>query len=489
MRHWYPWVTAILCGLLLVGCSAPEPLTTQELHQQFQAAFDAGGAEDQVEDELEVLGAAAEEVGGFPEEYEEDYRAWRREKVAALEAAEAEAKRAALRQEYEGLIAERPRYNGLRAGLFYAGYWDFNGDGTEELLLLSLSGGPVWGGYQHPSTVTWEVYGQVDGAVCLCGKEELSVRATEYKISILRKGDRFYLSPYEYETASSLPVFLNYAFDGRTMALRQRVFQHEEWMTGYEGWTNVYYSEYISETGTERVKFTEEEYQAMVGEYTPVEELFSLKCNEGAPHFGQAKELSYTGGILPDEPKRSADEERRLALLNALDQESNLIYAGVIDLNGDGTEDLAVLREMEDSRLFVSYLWEGDQVRAVEIDEERLKFVNSSAHTLALCREKNTNQVYYYYATASLWYDDEFYVNAADPADLIYLSYPSKAIGSDSDATLKPPDVYAAELAEYETQKARFTWVEAAYYDGYPDDRIVVPEGTVEAARQMLLQS
>lgn len=493
MRRLYPWVAAILCGLLLVGCSAPEPLTTEELHQQFQAAFDAGGGgidstEAQVEDELEILRAAAEETKGFPEGYEEDYRTWRKETVAALEAAEEAARQAAakaLRGEYEALIAERPRYNGLNAGLFYAGYWDFNGDGTEELLLLSLSEGPIRARNQYPSTLTWEIFGQVDGTVRLCGEDAMTFDLSEYKITLLKSGDKIYLSPYEYEFASLfLPEFLCYGFDGQTVALCEQVSGRQEWLPDAMGKKTVYYSEYT--LGAAGNELTEEEYQALMGKYTPVEEPFSLSWDYG-DSLSQARELTYERGVLP-EPEVSSDERRRIALLDELDEETDLVYAKVIDLNQDGMEDLVTLKQTQDGLLFISHLWEKDQVRKVEINEGSIQGVTRYAYTYALCQERNTGQIYYYYVTEGSSSENEYYVNAVSPSEQLHLCYPSRYNGTDSSAQEKPPEVYAAEVEEYQAQQGRFTCLECAYGNGNHENGLSMPENTVETARQQLLQ-
>lgn len=93
-----------------------------------------------------------------------------------------------------------------------------------------------------------------------------------------------------------------------------------------------------------------------------------------------------------EERERVKDQARKAALLEVLDNNGGASYAGLFDVDGDGWEDLLVLRRVEgmpeyyNSFRWTAYLWNGSEAQAVDL--------NYSNDTLTGAMRQSTDDLY-----------------------------------------------------------------------------------------------
>lgn len=165
---------------LFIGCSNysqngsallpdTQSISEEKLYQYFQQTYDAKGnaldTPEQLSLELSELTAIVATEESLPTDLEAQYRAWRNTHVQEL--------LNNLQKEYDQLISERPRCDGINPGLCYANQIDFEQDGIPELLLFTAKEPESLGDYDGP-TVTVEVYGNADRSAAIYGEETFS---------------------------------------------------------------------------------------------------------------------------------------------------------------------------------------------------------------------------------------------------------------------------------------------------------------------------
>lgn len=187
-------VVLSICACLLCGCSGKpqdsnasasgsqfenQTMTEEELYQYFQQVFDAKGnaldTPEQIALELVELTALTADVASLPNDIETQYRTWRTGYIKEM--------LVNLQKEYDGIIGERPRFDGINPGLSYADCVDLDNNGIQELLLLSFSMASEENGYTYYdniAAVTVEVYGESHGHAAKHGEFNLSWDHTQF---------------------------------------------------------------------------------------------------------------------------------------------------------------------------------------------------------------------------------------------------------------------------------------------------------------------
>ena len=373
------------------------------------------------------------------------------EEAARLEAErqqekEQQEKQQALRLEYEQLIAESPIYDGFTSGLIYAECWDMNQDDMQELLLLSASSGEI----NEFSSITVQLYASENGHMDLCDELRIDLAGgkADSRISLYQRGDDLYLGTYIRDEAFSNPTYIQYyAFDGTSFVLVDDLSSWDEWGEG-GGQRHTYYSP--------------ENFNEVVEQYSLLFDLFTFNYYDGA---------SFNRGILP-EPDLSLDTQRRIALLDVLNQTGNIEYAKLVDINQDGQEDLLTLYTLYQadtgiaSYYFRSYVWDGQQVYEVDLsqtgDAEIDSYLEMGFGSYALYQKTDSGQLYACYDGEIVGgWGGTLFVNLLDPSDYGFCGYPF--IGSDYS-----PELYTAEeIMELEAQYAEEEEAYNAFVDGY----------------------
>lgn len=422
-----------LCVLLLSGCSRSEARSAEELQLHIQAFFD------------------------------------RCVPVEAIQRAQEEADKAAqeaLRQEYAQIIAQRTLYDGLTAGLCYAGYWDLDGDAEDELLLLSLSSGPV----TDTTTATLEVFRNSDGHADRSMMVSHTLGYQDLTLSLFQKDGQLYLGCYTWRGLDSDPRENRfYSLNGSQPVLEEHFFMNQLWSGGHNG-EPYYISCSVTDPSQRGVEWTQAQYCSALEQYAQTESILSFVQSSG-------RSFTCARGILP-EAEPSADVQRRLAFLSILDETPSLEYAWLIDLNGDDAEDLLTLfgqtppYQSYPNFYFKAYLWDGTAVQTVDLsrtsDEEVDSYLETWSADHKLYRETATGAV-------SVCYDGEIVggwggtllMNPTNPSDFEFLGYPY--LPSDfSPGTYSAEEIefyeaqYAEEEAAYEAGISRYTPIESA---------------------------
>lgn len=101
----------------------------------------------------------------------------------------------------------------------------------------------------------------------------------------------------------------------------------------------------------------------------------------------------------PAEPQQGTlDAEQKAAMLAALDNAEDPLYARLIDMDGDGTEELLLFEKVDSIGFefwpgYTCYRWEDGQLREYPLNEGTA----FNAEKFGLYRERNSGNVYVYY--------------------------------------------------------------------------------------------
>lgn len=353
----------------------------------------------------------------------------------------------ALRMEYGQIISESSLYDGLTPGLIYADYLDMNQDGTEELLLLSASGGTI----DTRSVITAQLYAETEGHARLCGEETLYLDGgrADSRISLYQKNNRLFLRIYGQDDASSAPTYARYyGFNGSALTLEDHLTSDYVWVD-LEGRKDTIYSP--------------DNALEIAAQYTLIEDLFT---------FGQFSGASYVRGILP-EPEITPDIQRKISFLNILKEKYNLAYAKLIDVNQDGQEELLTLEETFQTNMgithyyFHTYVWDGQQTQEIDLSQTGNAEIDGylemgGFNSFALYRKTDNGQIYACYDGEIVGgWGGTLFVNLLDPADEAFCGYPY--IGSDYSPELHTPEEVVELEAEYAEEEKAYN----AFMDGY----------------------
>ena len=190
----------LLCFGLLAGCggknpdlSQPQEISTEELHQYFQQAFDTKGSAidtpEQLALELSEVEALAD-TAALPEDYEEQYKVWRAGQIKAM--------LEKLYAEYDEIIADLPQNSGPIPGACYAERIDFEHDGIPELFILMLKPIPNYDGMDAGLTFAIQVYGLTpSGHAEKIGEENLDASVYD-SIGLCKSGEAAFINAWHY---------------------------------------------------------------------------------------------------------------------------------------------------------------------------------------------------------------------------------------------------------------------------------------------------
>ena len=412
-----------LCVLLFSGCSRAESRSAEELKLHIQAFFDRCIPFEAIQQAQEKADKVAQE---------------------------------ARRQEYEQIIAQRTLYDGLTAGLCYAGYWDLDGDTKEELLLLSLSSGPV----TDATTITLETFRNSAGHTGRSMMVAYTIGLQDLTLSLSQKDGQLYLGCYTWSGLDSDPRENRfYSLNGGQPVLEEHFFMNQLWSGGHNG-EPYYISCSVTDPSQRGVEWTQAQYRSALEQYAQIEPILSFVQSSG-------RSFTCSRGILP-KAEPSANVQRRLAFLSILDETPSLESAWLIDLNGDDAEDLLTLfgqtppYQSYPNYYFKAYLWDGTAVQTVDLsrtlDEEIDSYLETWYADHKLYRKTDTGTVYVCYdgETAGGW-GGTLLMNPTNPSDFEFFGHPY--LPSDFS-----PGLYSAE--EIEFYEAQYAAEKAAYEAG-----------------------
>lgn len=367
-----------LCFILLVSCSSQQSpsagssssstsasdisqlreMTTDELHQYFQQAYDAkGNALDTPEQVALELAEIKAQAGNalLPEDYEEQYKEWRSEHISDL--------LTALYEGYDKITTDLGLFDGINSGAAYADRIDFDQDGIQELLLISLTPAIDAGGING-----WDgsvmLYTGEAGHAQPCGGETISLPP-------------FYHSDYDPKTISLVQN------EGRTYIRRLDAEGRDIFDTYYgvnDGVISVVDEisageDFHLSNGNE---ITFEEYEAIQAKYTD-----------------EVVILADTSSMMPVRnrgtlPELSSNALRRIALLTSLDQ-SNAQYARLADMDGDGIDDLLTVVNGANLPFFRVFVWNESELQVIDLNQE-MDYIDG------VYREKENGKIYICYS-------------------------------------------------------------------------------------------
>lgn len=378
---------AILCICLLVGCGGRkestgsindtkdsnisqiqnQEMTAEELYQYFQQIFDAkGNALDNPEQlamELAEVKAIAVDTSLLPEDYEAQYKEWRKGYVESL--------LKTLQDEYDKIVAEVPLYDGVNAGAAFAEIIDFQSDGIGELFILNLS----WESPLYEWTCSMEVYGEDSGHVTQYGKMSLPLmyyRGGDLKsITFAQNDGHMYVHAHDEQGQNIFDYYYRVKEKTVTIADETSCVRMDD------GWQ---YSSSQTEVAPE-VYYT-------VGE----------RYTEGMAIINTASMDSImpiqNRGILPELPP---DVQPRNAFLGVLET-SAAQYACLADMNGDGDEDLVTVENITKQNeytggtysvpIFRAYTWDGSALQVIDMNQAEASTIDG------IYREKSTGKIY-----------------------------------------------------------------------------------------------
>lgn len=385
-------LSLLLCFTILAGCSSQQPadndslnpptsesdisqpqeMTMDELHQYFKQVFDTkGNALDTPEQlalelsELRSLTTAA----ALPEDYEAQYKAWRVEQVGIL--------LKNLQSEYEQIIAGASLYDGIHAGVAYADYVDFEGDGVKELFLLSLS--PEIDGSEIKWSCSIEIYNGVSGHAEAYNNETVIcpyLRRSDYdakSISLVQCQNRTYIHTNDTEGRNIEDTY--YGIGNHSIIIVDNTFASEgTWSSSNQ-------------------EISLDEYEAIHAKYTDV---ISLATNNSVIPV-------QNRGILPE---LSSEAQKRLAFLETLET-CHPQYARLADMDGDGVEDLIVVVDGEHLPFFRILLWNGSELQTINLDQE-MDYIDG------IYQEKTTGKIYVCYSGGVGPYSWYFYERVSE---------------------------------------------------------------------------
>lgn len=337
----------LLCVFLLTGCgnksgdtsisgsdssgdvSQFQEMTTEQLHQYFQEAFDTkGNALDTPEQlalevaEIEALAADA----ALPDNYEEQYEEWRTDHIEAL--------LETLQGEYDQIVAGLSLFDGVNSGAAYADCIDFDQNGIPELLLVSLSA-EIDGGEIYGWSGSLELYGESSGHAQTIGTGNIGLPPfyhSDYdpkKISLVQREGRTFIHTLDTEGRDIFDCY--YSVENGMVKVADET---------YSGELN------ISSSGQD---VTYEVYESIHNQYT--DEVVILADTSSASPV-------HTRGILPE---LSSSSKQRLSFLDILSHD-NIKYAKLLDFDQDGNEDLIVVEKSADRYIYCVYAWNGTEV-------------------------------------------------------------------------------------------------------------------------------
>ena len=340
-------VVGLLCILFLAGCgnkaednsvsssdnsgnvSQSQEMSTNELCQYFQQAFDAKGKALDTPEQLALELLEIENLSTnttLPEDFEEQYKAWRKDYIESL--------LKTLQEEYDQIIAGLPLFDGINSGVAYADYIDFDLNGIPELLLVSLSVGIDedgiygWGG-------SIELYKEVSGHAQVIDTGNIGLPPfyhSDYdpkKVSLVQREGRTFIHTLDTEGRDIFDYY--YSIEGGTVKVADET---------YSGELN------ISSSGQD---VTYEVYESVHNQYT--DEVVILADTSSASPV-------HTRGILPE---LSSSSKQRLSFLDVLSHD-NIKYAKLLDFDQDGNEDLIVVEKSADRYIYCVYAWNGTEV-------------------------------------------------------------------------------------------------------------------------------
>lgn len=294
-------LVAALCLTILAGCAQRvPPMSTEELNQQFQTIFDScnqtqGQPDDQLAAELEALSRAIDENPAFPEDAETLYQQWRAEHVVALEkAAQEEAEQ--VRREYEDILAGQPLYDEMTTGLCCADYIDFDGDGTQELLLLTLTPPDASKEYQE---IQLDVYGRAQGHAVKYASQTFGEVGTT-SIHLYQHEGKTCVGWYSGEEGQVSPhTYAYYSVDENGFSLLDKIVEETRETfpdpTGPVVYARSYYT--IGGGDADGTEIPESQFKTITESYTEERELYAYESLSGT--------ISCDRGILPEAPAPS----------------------------------------------------------------------------------------------------------------------------------------------------------------------------------------
>lgn len=353
-------LSLILCFTLLAGCSPqqspsasssnsstsssdtskPQEMTTDELHQYFQQAFDAKGnaldTPEQLALELSEIQALVVDTALLPADYEVQYKTWRTAQVENIVTT--------LQAEYEQIISELPLFDGTNTGAVFADVVTLEETGKPNLVVVSA--------LRDESYVDFDltVYGEANG------------HAEQYPVELGGGSPGF---------EGSLVSLVQR--DGKTLIRTQKVDGRNVYGDIYEvAGGKVQAVDSIYDESTES-----DQYLAFLAPYAEERKIFSTFSTSYTIH---------DRGILPDLPP---DTQRKIALLDVLNS-GGIQYARLADMDGDGTEDLLTVVNGEYLPIFRIYLWNGTEIQTADLDQE-------IDEIRGVYQEKGTEKIYVCY--------------------------------------------------------------------------------------------
>lgn len=198
-----------------------------------------------------------------------------------------------LEEEYQMIINSRPRYDiGMEGlwepvdGLAYADVIDFSNDGTSELLLISIAKNV---GEFTSYTVTFEVYGDIQGHSGSYGEIFLEYLSGDKAIGLYKGGGKTYIGTFSSE-AARMACYTYYGLEGTKFIQIEDISETGDWSDEVNGYIATYWDG--------QAEITEEQFNAKTGKYSLETNILSFSDYSSKTPF-----TFMNRGILPELPE------------------------------------------------------------------------------------------------------------------------------------------------------------------------------------------
>lgn len=190
---------------------------------------------------------------------------------------------------YFAAVADRPLYNDFlhEPGVAAAEMVDFNGDGLNELLLLSVDSLDILeDGYFEYGVLKFEVFGFQDGEVIKYGENSLDVYPdgghASFYIKLFQKDGQTYVGTYSQGGGNASPAhYVYYEIENQALTLKEHLMNYsmqETYNDGVDVRRVMYYLhsfeeityDALSDAEPTEEAISEEEYTKILGSYAEV---------------------------------------------------------------------------------------------------------------------------------------------------------------------------------------------------------------------------
>lgn len=348
----------------------------------------------------------------------------------------------------------------------HAEYVDFEKDGVDELLLVIGAGYPDNDRITHSTSI--EILGVVDGHAVSFGVQDGEYAYGSDKFALCESENRVYIHEESWDGGSGSPTN-DYFYTVENNTLKRS-----------EGVQSIPYYGETHHATLDGASITEAEYDATLAKYTELHLLSNIFFSDWTHE--------PDGGVLP-ELLSSSLPERQTAFLKLLKEDTeNLVYARLIDFDQDGTEDLLLLKRIDEyNSKFSLYLWDGGTARLVDLTQLDTGYNENIGHhsdKYEINMEKASGKpyvCYYYWDNESI---TKCFESATDTIsyssprildDFDYYGYYGHELGySEGEVTAMLESFKAEQRATERKLDDRYELVEKVYArwaDDYPHDR------------------